>query len=1482
MRNLIVLFGLLICLFSKGQNGILLIPNKGQFHQDVIYKSTLGNGNFFIDNEGFTYDLVNTEDIHNIHEGKKIKKVSAHAVKLKFLNANTFSKHQLQKKSNQKFNYYKSKNSKYWISNVCSGQQATIKEIYPGIHLQVNTDENGIKYNFILEPGANPNDIKYEIIGAKKVQLNRGNLEILTSVGNITDLAPKVWQADGTRIISSFNLDKNIVSYNLERHDSTQQLIIDPSIVFSTYSGSNALNFGYTATYDDEGFLYAGGSVFDAGYPVTAGAYDVTFNSYRTNECGFTSCWGVADIAISKYDTSGTTMIYSTYIGGSLSELPHSLIVNNQNELYIYGTTGSDDYPVSSNAYDTTFNGGTGANLSAGIYVNYYNGADIIVSKLSADGGTLDASTYLGGSLNDGFNLSNELTYNYADQIRGEIILSPEGFPIIASSSFSLDYPITAGAIQNLSAGGQEGVVTSFNYDLSQIRWSTFIGGAQNEAIYSIDIGPDSSLYIAGGTSSPNFPTTVDAYEPNYLGNVDGFMTILRDGGDSLIYGSFFGTAEYDQIYFIRADLGSNVYVFGQTEHFGGDLIFNAGYNIPNSGQFITKFDEGIQSRTWSTVFGSGDGKVNISPTAFKVDLCNRVYLTGWGSNSGSFDGINQNRSEGTAGMQVTPDAFQSSTDNSDYYFLVLEDDASTLTYATYFGGPISEEHVDGGTSRFDRKGILYQSMCAGCGFNSDLPIVPANAVGPINNNNCNNAVLKFDFDIPSLVADFLVPETGCADTTYSFVNTSKERGPTNYLWRFGDGNTSTDKNPTHQYNNSGSYLVTLVASDPASCNQADSISKTITIRDPLFEIATTDTICIGDTAFLNYNGALESGANIHWEPASLVNQIDTTNTYAFIDTTTSFVFISEFLGCSDSSVFPFYIPQSEPVLDSIFVCRGDTLRYDPKITGAIWSSNINFTDTLNSAPDTELIREMNSDRIFYLSYHKDGCSFIDSLNVYARTLGIIVQKDSIVCSSDSVLRTILSPNGGIIQQTTWSPSNEVFQATDTSAYLNPYAHYSTFYIEVTDTFGCVDRDTINIIDNSLDINLSDTTICKGDSLSIEFDLDYNPLFTYEWIPGNLVRDPDSLRTDFLGNDTAQLQLIIDNGFCRDTVSKNIHVIDLQTNINIIGDTTICALDSLPLSLSSTEPVTTIWQDLFGNDLNFINPPYNWPIDTGNNFIQIMSIDSFGCEAGDTLEYFNPYLVSDIPNNIVICSNINTTIQSAINSSSLVNYRWEPDAIILSDTTLPSATLSPANGINNITLFTRNTEGCKDTAKSIVYKPQVAFDTIQINSSPSKVAPGDKVTIRVNTDSQGLISWTPIAPAEVLDRIYELFPDESMTLIATIQDSSGQCRKNDTTTIEVVQIACGPPYVFVPNAFTPNNDGENDILFVRGRAITEMYFAVFNRWGQKVFESTQLSDGWDGYFQGEICDPAVYDFYLEYSCDGVDEQFMKGNITLIR
>ena len=196
-------------------------------------------------------------------------------------------------------------------------------------------------------------------------------------------------------------------------------------------------------------------------------------------------------------DSFRNTKIYSTYLGGSLDELPHSMIVNSANELFIYGTTASSDFPTTPSSFQQKFNGGTNFSPS-GIGVSFPNGSDIFVSRLSANGGTLLASTFIGGSGNDGLNVSPKLKYNYADEVRGEIDIDQQNNIYIATCTKSEDFP-TKNSFQINLNGLQEGCVVKMDNQLTSIIWSTYLGGTKDDAIYSLAIDKNDDVFAWRG-----------------------------------------------------------------------------------------------------------------------------------------------------------------------------------------------------------------------------------------------------------------------------------------------------------------------------------------------------------------------------------------------------------------------------------------------------------------------------------------------------------------------------------------------------------------------------------------------------------------------------------------------------------------------------------------------------------------------------------------------------------------------------------------------------------------------------------------------------------------------------------------------------------------------------------------------------------------------------------------------------------------------
>ncbi|MEI6766703.1 MAG: gliding motility-associated C-terminal domain-containing protein [Bacteroidota bacterium] len=841
--------------------GAEFIENKAQWNPNVLYKLDINGGAFFAETNCFTFAFKDETAINKLIDFKHTPRASwvdftdkdfnikCHAYKVKFLNSNSDVRVSASEPFKGYYNYYIGNDKSKWASKVHSYARVEYRDIYEKTDLNIYESGGHIKYDIILHPGAKAGNIQFLYDGADKVYLEKGNLIVKTSVNKITELSPLAYQmVDGAKVNvpCKYKLKDNVLSFVFpDGFDASKELVIDPTLVFSTYSGSTVDNWGFTATFDSKGSAFSGGIAFGTGYPVSVGAYQGNFAGGESGLQLFP-----CDVAIIKYDSTGTQRMWATYLGGSKNELPHSMIVNSDDDLLVYGTTGSADFPVTSGAFDASFNGGSALTYDQSL--RFSAGIDIFVSKLKSDGSALLASTFVGGTSNDGLNFPSVLSFNYGDGARGEIMTDAGDNVYVVSTTNSTDFPVTPGAFQTTAGGGgQDGIVFKLAPDLTGLIWSSYIGGSNVDAVYGIVVDYNNDVYITGGTSSSNFPVTSGCLHTSYMGGTaDGFISKISSDGSTLVRSTYYGSDSYDQSYLIEKGPSGKIYVFGQTSKTGNAFIQNATLAVPGGGQFVSKIEPDLNTLIWSTALGTGNGGPDISPNAFLVDDCSKIYLSGWG-------GMAINAFGGTTGLPITPNAFQSTTDGNDFYFFVMNDNASTMIYATYFGSPSSSDHVDGGTSRFDRKGIIYNAVCAGCWGDSNFPTTPG-AWSRINGcTKCNNAVVKFDFQLAGVVAmASAVPEdTGCLPFTAYFTSTSN--GVSSY-WNFDDpasgaGDTSIIQNPQHTFNEAGTYHVIYVATDSTKCNISDTAHLTILVRDfPTVKLGVDTALCTGEMVVLD------------------------------------------------------------------------------------------------------------------------------------------------------------------------------------------------------------------------------------------------------------------------------------------------------------------------------------------------------------------------------------------------------------------------------------------------------------------------------------------------------------------------------------------------------------------------------------------------------------------------------------------------------
>jgi len=832
------------------------VENKGQWEGDFLYKTNLGGSTVFLKQHGFTFYLLEKDGMEKMHDymhghtgtgmdqppyvdydaksaastnagvrsstpGQSKPQppvIKAHAYEVTFLGADPKPEIVPDKPLDAYSNYFIGNDSTKWRTGVKSYKNVLYRELYKGIDMQVYSEASLLKYDLIVHPGANPDDIQLQYTGVNKLEIKKGQLEITTSVGTARELPPYAYQYINNQRVPvkvAYRLHGNRVSFKVSgRYDPQYTLVIDPTYVFSTVSGARADNWGFTATYDAQGNFYGGGISFSPGnYPVTPGAVQNAFQG------------GEIDIAISKFNPTGQNLLYATYLGGSGVEQPHSLIVDSQGNLIISGRTTSSNFPFTNVA-------GT------------RGGWDIAVVKLNAAGTARIGALCIAGSSDDGVNMREDrsagdwvLLRNYGDDARSEVVVDGNDNVYVASCTRSSNFPVTSGAFQTSFGGVQDGVVMKLTPDCTALQWASYIGGSKEDAAYVLAVSGN-TIYVAGGTASPDYRTTAGSIYPAYRGGIcDGFVSHISNDGATVLQSTFMGSdnPSADQVYGIQLDANGFVYIMGTTEGTwpSRQPAGTAAFYNDNSRQFISKLQPNLSAFVYSTTFGKNNQLPSISPVAFLVDKCENVYISGWGG------GINMDLHYPNSGTRDLPvkRALQNATDGKDFYFFVLQRDATDVLFASFFGGNGLEEHVDGGTSRFDRNGVIYQGICAWCGSGPKprYPTTPG-AYSSTAPPQCNLGALKIAFNLDGVRAGIKTldrKQNYCVPADVTFVDTTSTPAQTR-TWNFGDGTAPVTGNldtVTHTYMQTGDYIVQLIKCDPASCNGCDTAYTEVRIR---------------------------------------------------------------------------------------------------------------------------------------------------------------------------------------------------------------------------------------------------------------------------------------------------------------------------------------------------------------------------------------------------------------------------------------------------------------------------------------------------------------------------------------------------------------------------------------------------------------------------------------------------------------------------
>jgi hypothetical protein len=564
-------------------------------------------------------------------------------------------------------NYLIGNNPARWQRNVPLYGRVKYRGVYPGIDAVYYGNQSQIETDYIVAPGADPKQIVLQVSAGKDLTLNsQGDLLVANAAGDLILRRPNVYQdVDGARreVAANYVLQSpESVGIQVASYDSTKPLVVDPVVVYSTYLGGStgtaggaAGNSATAVAVDSNGNAYITGSTSASNFPVTAGVYQ------NTNESnGFLK----ANAFITKLNPTGTALVYSTYLGGSVSDGAVGIGVDSNGNVYVTGSTSSLDFPVTAGS----------AIQSQPPQKNNFGASDVFFSELDPNGANLLYSTYLGGNGGDS---------------PGGLALDANASAYITGSTTSTNFPISPNALQNVNnAAGPVGTgsnvfvsrINSTKAGLAGLVYSTYLGGSDNDSGSAIAVDANADAYIVGTATSSNFPA-VNAFQSNLNGNQNAFIARIDTVNSVLLYSTFLGdgAGNGETGNCIAVDTNFNVYIGGHTyDQFfpvtagAFETTFPAAANDYTG--FVARFDtskSGAASLIYATFLGgniSGD-----QPHAIAIDSLGNAYLTGetWSGNFPVTAGAPYNT--GIAGLQ-------------NGFVSVLSATGSQMLFSTYYG----------------------------------------------------------------------------------------------------------------------------------------------------------------------------------------------------------------------------------------------------------------------------------------------------------------------------------------------------------------------------------------------------------------------------------------------------------------------------------------------------------------------------------------------------------------------------------------------------------------------------------------------------------------------------------------------------------------------------------------------------------------------------------------------------------------------------
>ncbi len=676
----------------------LFEENQGQTHPEVRYLARGANHVLLLTPLEVVWALYEggSEVAGPPQERLESKTAPVHFVRLRFLDMNPDVQLTPEHRTAMRTSYLRGSDPSQWQRGIASFRKVRYHDIYPGIDLLFYGRDGQLEYDFVVSPGTDPALIRLRFEGVESMTVSAGgDLVLTTAQGELRHRVPQVFQeVEGrrTEIGGRYRLvgkEEVVVGFEVDSYDRTAPLVIDPVLDFSTYFGASSDDEPAGVATDTEGNIYLAGHTGSVDFPL--------LNPFQGEFAGGGSPLG--DVFVTKLDPTGSSVLYSTYIGGAGTDICAGIAVDSQGRAVVSGTTFSGNFPFTPGAFQTICSGlcpfvvrlsADGSQMSYGTFVGRGSGGgiavdslnqavitgrttsnppdfpvknaiqpqvaggfDAFVSKLTSAGSGLVFSTYLGGT--DDENLTGKWS----------IATDPAGNIYVTGRTESTDFPVQNAVQGAFGAGELDAFVTKLTPQ-GAVVYSTYLGGSDEDRGMGIDADADGNAYVAGTTLSRDFPTQ-DPFQANHGGGVifgDAFVTKIAPDGGALVFSTYLGGESNDQANDIVVDaLGRATVVGNGSSNFP---VLHPLREFDGIDNYVTKFAADGSELVYSTPVGAGDIDVYVAASGTKILVAGNI-------SSGSLPVLNA--------LQPRRGGFRDA-------FLAQISDAGTLYFAQFGNGP--------------------------------------------------------------------------------------------------------------------------------------------------------------------------------------------------------------------------------------------------------------------------------------------------------------------------------------------------------------------------------------------------------------------------------------------------------------------------------------------------------------------------------------------------------------------------------------------------------------------------------------------------------------------------------------------------------------------------------------------------------------------------------------------------------------------------